>query len=140
MKTVKEFKMLIESIAEADEAALVAEELHGEDAGVDKYEWIVDQLENTFDDIDIRRVITDLCVMDFNGPDKQMRVVSLHPGVSLAEVLENTGFEVAVAPNVAETPAPSAEQLALIAELDPLNLRSKQLKDNPPGVRNPNEE
>lgn len=94
----------------------------------------------TFDDIDIRRVITDLCVMDFNGPDKQMRVVSLHPGVSLAEVLENTGFEVAVAPNLAETPAPSAEQLALIAELDPLNLRSKQLKDNPPGVRNPNEE
>ena len=47
--------MLIESIAEADEAALVAEELHGEDAGVDKYEWIVDQLENTFDDIDTVR-------------------------------------------------------------------------------------
>jgi glutaconate CoA-transferase subunit B len=39
-----------------------------------------------------------------------------------------------------ETPAPSAEQLALITELDPLNVRSKQLKDNPPGVRNPNEE
>ena len=92
----------------------------------------------TFDDIDIRRVITDLCVMDFNGPNKQMRVVSLNPGVPLSEVLDNTGFEVAVAPNVAETPAPSAEQLALIAELDPLNLRSKQLKDNPPGVRNPN--
>lgn len=92
----------------------------------------------TFDDIDIRRVITDLCVMDFNGPNKQMRVVSLHPGVPLYEVLDNTGFEVAVAPNVAETPAPSAEQLVLIAELDPLNLRSKQLKDNPPGVRNPN--
>ena len=27
----------------------------------------------SFDDIDIRRVITDLCVMDFNGPNKQMR-------------------------------------------------------------------
>ena len=92
----------------------------------------------TFDDIDIRRVITDLCVMDFNGPNKQMRVVSLHPGVPLSEVLENTGFEVAVAPNMTETPAPSAEQLALITELDPLNVRSKQLKDNPPGVRNPN--
>ncbi|MDB2313271.1 ketoacid CoA transferase [Luminiphilus sp.] len=92
----------------------------------------------TFDDIDIRRVITDLCVMDFNGPNKQMRVVSLNPGVPLSEVLENTGFEVAVAPNVAETPAPTVEQLALIAELDPLNVRSKQLKDNPPGVRNPN--
>ena len=92
----------------------------------------------TFDDIDIRRVITDLCVMDFNGPNKQMRVVSLHPGVPLSEVLENTGFEVAVATNMTETPAPSAEQLALIAELDPLNVRSKQLKDNPPGVRNTN--
>jgi glutaconate CoA-transferase subunit B len=76
--------------------------------------------------------------MDFNGPNKQMRVVSLHPGVPLSEVLENTGFEVAVAPNMTETPAPSAEQLALITELDPLNVRSKQLKDNPPGMRNPN--
>ena len=89
----------------------------------------------SFDDVDIRRVITDLCVMDFNGPNKQMRVISLHPGVPLAEVQDNTGFELAVADTVTETPAPTHEQLAIISELDPLNFRAKQLKDNPPGVR-----
>jgi len=89
----------------------------------------------SFDDIDIRRVITDLCVMDFNGPNKQMRVISLHPGVTLAEVHENTGFELAVSDDLGETEAPTDEQLQIISELDPLNVRAKQLKDNPPGVR-----
>ena len=89
----------------------------------------------SFDDIDIRRVITDLCVMDFNGPNKQMRVISLHPGVPLSEVQENTGFELAVSDELGETEAPTDEQLQIISELDPLNFRAKQLKDNPPGVR-----
>ena len=89
----------------------------------------------SFDDIDIRRVITDLCVMDFNGPNKQMRVISLHPGVPRSEVQENTGFELAVSDDLGETEAPTDEQLQIISELDPLNVRAKQLKDNPPGVR-----
>jgi len=89
----------------------------------------------TFDDIDIRRVITNLCVMDFGGPDRQARVLSLHPGVSLEEVRDNTGFDLAVAVDLAETAAPTAEQLAILAELDPKDLRARQLKDNPPGVR-----
>jgi glutaconate CoA-transferase subunit B len=88
-----------------------------------------------FSDIDIRRIITDLCVMDFGGPDRQMRVVSLHPGVPLSEVQENTGFEVAVADDVYQTELPTAEQLRIIEELDPLNARAKQIKDNPPGER-----
>ena len=86
-------------------------------------------------DIDIRQVITDLCVMDFQGEGFQLRVTSLHPGVTLEEVRENTGFELAVIDNLSETPAPSPAQLSLMAELDPENLRAKQLKDNPSGVR-----
>ena len=89
----------------------------------------------TFDDIDIRQVITDLCVMDFAGPDHQARVVSLHPGVTLDEVLDNTGFDLAVSEFPAETAVPRAEQLAVIARLDPKNMRARQLKDDPPGVR-----
>lgn len=89
----------------------------------------------TFDDIDIRQVITDLCVMDFAGPGHQARVVSLHPGVTLDEVLDNTGFDLAVSEFLAETPVPTAEQLAVIARLDPKNMRARQLKDDPPGVR-----
>ena len=89
----------------------------------------------SFDDIDIRQVITDLCVMDFNGPNRQMRVISLHPGVSIDEVRDNTAFDLAVSEQLTTTEAPTEAQLAVIAELDPLNFRAKQLKDNPPGVR-----
>ena len=89
----------------------------------------------TFDDIDIRQVITDLCVMDFAGPGHQARVVSLHPGVTLDEVLDNTGFDLVVSEFLAETAVPTAEQLAVIARLDPKNMRARQLKDDPPGVR-----
>ncbi len=89
----------------------------------------------TLDDIDIRLVITDLCVMDWGGPNHQLRLVSLHPGISVEQVVENTGFDICIPDNVPTTPAPTEEQLAIIAELDPKNFRSKQLKDNPPGDR-----
>lgn len=88
-----------------------------------------------FDDIDIRLVISDLCVMDWQGPFHMLRLVSLHPGVSVAQVLENTGFEVHVDEAVPVTAGPTETQLEIIRQLDPLNLRSKQLKDNPPGIR-----
>jgi glutaconate CoA-transferase subunit B len=64
-----------------------------------------------------------------------MQIVSLHPGVSVEEVIENTGFEVHVPTAIAVTAAPTEEQLAIIRQMDPHNMRSKQLKDNPPGVR-----
>ena len=86
-------------------------------------------------DIDIRQIITDLCVMDFTGPDFQISVRSLHPGVTIEEVRDNTGFELAVADNLSVTKAPTPEELAIMAELDPENLRARQIKDNPPGVR-----
>lgn len=89
----------------------------------------------SFDDIDIRLIVTDLCVLDCNGPDKQMRLVSLHPGVSVGQVRDNTGFELAIPASPAVTPAPTVEQLAIINELDPHNLRARQFKDNPPGDR-----
>lgn len=89
------------------------------------------------DDVDIRLVITDLCVLDWNGPDHQLRLVSLHPGISVTQVLENTGFEICVPEHIAETAAPTNAQLAVIRQLDPHNLRAKQLKDNPPGDRRP---
>ena len=73
--------------------------------------------------------------MDWGGPNHQLRVVSLHPGVTFDEVADNTSFELAVIDNLGETPAPTAEQLAIMAALDPANSRAKQLKDNPVGDR-----
>lgn len=87
------------------------------------------------EEIDIRLVISNLCVMDWGGPNHQLRVVSLHPGVTFDEVADNTSFELAVIDNLGETPAPTAEQLAIMAALDPANSRAKQLKDNPVGDR-----
>jgi glutaconate CoA-transferase, subunit B len=85
--------------------------------------------------MEIRHIVTNLCVMDFEGPEHAIRVRSLHPGVSFEEVQANTGFELLQAPDMGETPHPTAEQLEVIARLDPHNLRARQLKDNPPGVR-----
>ena len=45
-----------------------------------------------YSDIDLRLIVTNLCVMDFGGPDHAIRVVSLHPGVHFDEVQEATGF------------------------------------------------
>lgn len=90
---------------------------------------------HALDDIDIRRVITDLCVMDFGGPDHQLRLLSLHPGITAQQVQDNTGFELCIPDAVPLTPAPTSEQLELIAALDPHNQRNFQIKDNPPGDR-----
>ena len=85
--------------------------------------------------MDIRHIVTDLCVMDFEGPEHAIRVRSLHPGVSFDEVQEKTGFPLLKAPNLGETPHPTAAQLTLIRRLDPHDLRAAQLKGNPPGMR-----
>jgi glutaconate CoA-transferase subunit B len=79
------------------------------------------------DDIDIRLVVTNLCVMDFGGPGRAARLRTLHPGVAAGQVQEATGFPVHVPADVHETPAPSAAQLALLARLDPHNLRAGAL-------------
>jgi glutaconate CoA-transferase subunit B len=86
--------------------------------------------------LDLRLIVTDLAVLDFRGPDHQIRVASLHPGMSFERVQENTGFPLARSAALTETPPPTAEQLRLIREvLDPHDLRAGVFKGNPPGER-----
>ena len=85
--------------------------------------------------VDIRRVVTDLCVMDFEGPDHAARVRSLHPGVGFEQVQAATGFPLICPDDLGETPGPDAEALAVMARLDPHNQRAAVLKDNPPSRR-----
>lgn len=80
------------------------------------------------DDIDIRRIVTDLCVLDFEPTSKQMRIVSVHPGVSVEQVQENTGFDIIVPDDLVQTPEPTAAQLEIIDALDPNNLRANAVK------------
>ncbi|CAM5336770.1 CoA-transferase subunit beta [Streptomyces abikoensis] len=76
----------------------------------------------------IPRVVTDLAVLDFETPDRTMRVRSLHPGVSAEELRAATGFPLEVPPGVPRTRLPSAEELRLIREvIDPDGLCAREV-------------
>jgi acyl CoA:acetate/3-ketoacid CoA transferase beta subunit len=78
---------------------------------------------------EIRRVVTNLAVLDFEAPGPAMRVRSLHPGVTLEQVQAETGFELAAAPDLGETPAPDADALRIIREvLDPAGQRDREVR------------
>ncbi len=76
----------------------------------------------------IRRVVTNLGVFDFETADHRMRVRSLHPGVTLEEVVDSTGFELVVEDPVGVTRLPDAEELRLIREvIDPEGMLNKEV-------------
>ncbi|WDV50982.1 CoA-transferase [Streptomyces coeruleorubidus] len=76
----------------------------------------------------IPRVVSDLAVFDFATPDHSMRLASLHPGVTVEQVREATGFELAVPDEVPPTREPTAEELRLIREVvDPAGTRAREV-------------
>ena len=75
---------------------------------------------------DVFRVVTNLAVLDFGGPGHAARLVSVHPGVAVEDVLRETGFEL-VSDGASTTREPTAEERRLLAELDPKNLRGKEV-------------
>jgi len=58
--------------------------------------------------------ITPLCVFDFHPQTNRMRLRSLHPGVTLDQVLENTGFRPELPDEVPETEPPTAQELDIL--------------------------
>ena len=76
---------------------------------------------------EIRCVISNLGVFDFDTPDHAMRVRSLHPGVSLADVVASTGFELVTLARIPETRSPTDDELRIINELDPRGSRQKEV-------------
>jgi acyl CoA:acetate/3-ketoacid CoA transferase beta subunit len=80
-------------------------------------------------DLDIRRVVTNLAVLDFGGADHRARLLSVHPGVSVDEVVAATGFELDIPVEVPESRPPNAEELRVIREVvDPRGLRDKEVR------------
>ncbi|MET9788046.1 CoA-transferase subunit beta [Streptomyces canus] len=76
----------------------------------------------------IPRVVSDLGVFDFATPDHSMRLASVHPGVTVAQVREATGFDLVVPDEVPYTREPTARELRLIREvIDPHNARSREV-------------
>lgn len=76
---------------------------------------------------EIRRVVSNLGVFDFNTPDHRMRLVSLHPGVDLQQVIDNTGFELVIPDGVDTTPVPTPEMISVLRELDPQGYAQKEV-------------
>ena len=68
------------------------------------------------------RVVTDLAIMGFDEQSKEMKVLSLHEGVSNEQVQDNTGFDLAFDDTVHTTQPPAPEELAVVRELDPESL------------------
>jgi len=58
--------------------------------------------------------MTPLCYMDFEEESKQMRLKSLHPGVTVEQVIENTGFKPIIPDSVPETEAPTENELQIL--------------------------
>ena len=76
----------------------------------------------------IPRVVSDLGVFDFATPDRSMRLASLHPGVTVEQVREATGFELTVPDEVPATREPTGEELRLIREVvDPAGARVREV-------------
>jgi acyl CoA:acetate/3-ketoacid CoA transferase beta subunit len=76
---------------------------------------------------ELRHVVTNLCVFDFQTPDHRMRLRALHPGVSVDDVAAATGFEFAIPADVPTSRLPTDKELVMIAELDPSGARLKEV-------------
>jgi len=77
---------------------------------------------------EIRRVVSDLGVFDFETPDHRMRVRSVHPGVTVDQVVAATGFELVVPEDVGSSRLPTATELELLREvIDSTNERDREV-------------
>ncbi len=79
---------------------------------------------------EIRRVVTNLCVIDFATDDHRMRLASVHPGVTVGEVVEATGFDLVIDGDVPVSRLPTDAELQLLDEvIDPKGLRHREVSD-----------
>lgn len=63
-------------------------------------------------------VISNLGVMDFDPETKVMRLIAVHPGVTLQQLQAATGFELVIPPKGAYTPVPTQRELEILREMD----------------------
>lgn len=69
-------------------------------------------------------LVTDLCTMRSDPDTKEFVVTSLHSGVTADQVREHTGWEVRFAPEVEETPGPTAAELEALRDLNERTARA----------------
>lgn len=66
------------------------------------------------------KIITNLAVMGFDDETKRMKLESIHPGLTLEDIKNNTGFELLIKEEPKQTPPPTKEELRILREeVDP---------------------
>lgn len=76
-------------------------------------------------------LVTDLGVFDFTGPAGSMAIRSLHPGITVEEVQEKSGCPIHVPDTIETTPEPTPEDVQLIRDTDPLEVRKLEMMSGP---------
>jgi glutaconate CoA-transferase subunit B len=68
-------------------------------------------------------IVTNKAVMRFDPETKEAYLATYHPGSTIDEIVENTGWELKVPDDVTETEPPTAEELRVLREvLDPTRM------------------
>jgi acyl CoA:acetate/3-ketoacid CoA transferase beta subunit len=76
----------------------------------------------------LRRVVSNLAAFDWDPDSHRLRLLSLHPGVTLDEVVAATGFDLVIGGDVPSTREPTAEELHLIRDvIDPDGARYREV-------------
>jgi len=68
------------------------------------------------------RVITQLGLYGFDQVSKRLKLLAMHPGVTVEEIQENSGFEILIPDHVKTTKPPTAEERRLLREIDPTGM------------------
>jgi glutaconate CoA-transferase subunit B len=62
------------------------------------------------------RVVTNLALLGYHPATRRMVLLATQPGVTVQQVIDNTGFELAVAEDLSENPPPADEELRILRE------------------------
>ena len=68
------------------------------------------------------RVITQLGVYGFDEATKRLKLLAVHPGVTVEQIQENSEFEILIPDHVETTQEPTAEERRLLREIDPTGM------------------
>lgn len=67
-------------------------------------------------------IVTDFCQLGFDDETKRLKLSTVHPGMTVQQVVENTGCDLIVNEPVPETEHPTYEELALLRAIDPTGI------------------
>jgi glutaconate CoA-transferase subunit B len=68
------------------------------------------------------RVITQLGVFGYEPESKEMMLLSMHSGVTVTDIQENSAFEILIPEYVSVTEPPTEEEIRLLHEIDPMGM------------------